>query len=221
MGWSTTNLKRAYACNPDILRQLRESRGWTQRELAIRSGYTDRLVSKAESGRSVSAHTVEVLAETLSTPDQPIYPEDLIFDPVARAKDYIKSFYCHQREVVAKIRHFLDDEVVYRIAGDPALIPFAGEHRGIEAVERLMELFFSLLEVPENHDPEPWYRYMGQGNEVIIWGESWIHPIGSPMTKPIGVTIRMVFRKGKLVLFDDVFDTQAGEACLRKAGREP
>jgi transcriptional regulator with XRE-family HTH domain len=215
VAWSTSNIKRTYACNPDLLSYLRECRGWTQSQLAQVSGYTPRLISKAESGRTISAATVEVLAEALSTPEQPVYPEDLVFDPIARAKEYIRALYTHQQNALPHIRHFLDDEVVYKIAGDPAAIPFAGEHRGIEAVQRALDIFFSILEVPENHDPDPWYRYMGQGNEVIIWGESWIHPIGSPLTEPIGVTIRLEFRKGKMVLFDDRFDTQAGEACLR------
>jgi transcriptional regulator with XRE-family HTH domain len=59
------------------LRDLRKRRGWTQTQLADRSGYCDRLIRKAEQNGSVSEETLEVLAITLSTKDCIISAEDL------------------------------------------------------------------------------------------------------------------------------------------------
>ena len=81
----------------------------------------------------------------------------------------------------------------------PTYSPFAGEHRGIASVERAFENFYSILEVPDGHDHTPWYTYLGHGNDVIVWGDSWIHPRGAPMTTPMKLVHRMKFRRGKLL----------------------
>jgi len=201
-----------------MLRFHRESKAWTQRELAKAAGYSERLVSKAEAGQSISAAAVADLAGALSTAESPIYPEDLIVDPVQLAKEYIAAEHQQPGRVVDAIRHFLDEEIVIRLAGDPATIPFAGEHRGIAAVERVFELFYSILEVPAGHDHTPWYQYLGQGNEVIIWGKSWIHPIGHPMEKPLDLVHRMKFRRGKLIEVEVVFDTLEGSRVIKEDG---
>lgn len=215
MAWKEPPLKRAYACNVDVLVYLRERRGWTQQQLGKVTGYSERLISKAEAGKTVSTATIADLADAFSTADKPIYPEDLISDPVKLAKEYIAAVYSQGKRMVDAIQHFLADDVVFRIAGDPEQIPFAGEHRGIEAVRRSLDIFFSILEAPADHDHEPHYRFFGQGNEVSMWGESWIHPIGQPMEKPISISHRFVFQRGKLILLEDVFDTLAGKEALQ------
>ncbi len=198
---------RSYPCNVDLLVSLRERKGWTQQKLAAISGYSERLINKAESGRSISSAAIEILAETLSTEEDPIYFEDLISDPIALAKEFMAGIYVHQKNVVTAIRHFLDEDIVFRLAGDPATIPFAGEHRGFAAVERAFEIFFSIMEAPPNYDYKAGISYLAQGKDVIVWGESWLHPIGVPMDKPMPISHRLTFHKGKLVLFENVFDT--------------
>lgn len=215
MTWASNGRKRSYACNSELLCYLRERKGWTQRELASVSGYSERLISKAEAGRPISRDTIADLAESLSSAEETIYPEDLVCDPVMLAKEYFSALHTQQKDIVAAIRHFLDDEIVYRIQGDPAEIPFAGEHRGIAAVERAYEIFFSLLEVPEGYDHDAGFSFLGQGNVVIVWGSSWIHPIGVPMSEPLKLVHRMHFRRGKMHLFEIIFDTKTGAEVLR------
>lgn len=209
--------KRSYPCNTELFTFLRERKGWTQQDLAIASGYSERLINKAESGRRISTAAIEILAETLSLPEEPISLEDLISDPVALAKEYFDGLYIHQESIVSAIRHFLDEDVVFWIAGDPAIIPFAGEYRGIEEVERLFKIFFSIIQAPEQMEWEPKVTYLTQGRDVIVWGESWLHPIGAPMKKPMILTHRMTFHKGKLVRFEDIFDTLEGARLLQEA----
>ncbi len=211
MAWKEPPLKRSYACNPELLTFLRDSKGLTQQQLAEIAGYSERLISKAEAGQPISIGTIDDLAEALSTEDEPIYPEDLITDPVKHAKEYIAAVYTRGKGVVDAIAHFLDDDLVFRVAGDPEQLPFAGEHHGIDGVRRMFDIFFSMLEAPKNHNHEEHYTFIGQGNEVSMVGESWIHPIGLPMEKPIMITHRFVFRRGKLVLLEDVFDTMSGK----------
>lgn len=199
--------KQVSSCNVDRLVQLRLRRGWTQQALAHATGYSERLISKAESGRPISTAAIQTLAQALSTDKEPVAPEDLISDLVALARQFMAGVYVHQKNILPAIRHLLHDDVVFRLVGDPAALPFAGEHRGLAAVERLFDFFFSIAEVPPNHDHEAHYTYHVQNQEVIVSGLSWIHPIGVPLDKPIRVTHHLRFRAGKIACFDCVYDT--------------
>jgi len=215
MDWKEPPRKRSYTCNPELLVFLRDRKGLTQQQLAKAAGYSERLISKAEAGQLISTTAIADLAEALCLSDEPVHPEELITDPVKLAKEYIAAVYTQGKGMVDAIRHFLDDEVVFRIAGDPEQIPFAGEHQGIAAVRQAFDIFYSILEAPADHDYLSCYTFLGQGNEVTMWGETWIHPIGQPMEKPISISHRMVFRRGKLILLEDIFDTFAGQQALR------
>lgn len=199
--------KQSSPCNVDLLVQLRQRKGWTQQALASATGYSERLVNKAESGRSISTVAIEVLAEALSTDDDPICLEDLICDTIAVARQFMAGVYVHQKNIFPVIRHLLHDDIVFRLAGDPAILPFAGEHRGLAEVERLFDFLFSIAEVPPDHNHEACYTYHAQNKEVIISGQSWLHPIGAPLEQPIRATYHLTFRGGKIAIFDGVYDT--------------
>lgn len=196
-----------FCCNRDILKFFRTQRGWTQAELGRYAGYSERLISKAESGRSVSRTTITDLAEALSTSDQPVYFEDLVSDPIGIAEKYIAAVYACSHVTMSMIESFLDPEVVFFVAGEPDVVPFSGTYYGIEGCRELFRKFFSVLEVPQKHDHRPWYKFVGHGNDVIMWGKSWIHPIGMPMQEPMPVAQLFRFRKGKIVYMEDRFDT--------------
>lgn len=59
------------------LKELRKKKGWTQQELAYRSGYCERLIRKAELHGNVSEETLEVLAITLSDAQHQVTVEEL------------------------------------------------------------------------------------------------------------------------------------------------
>ncbi len=215
MAWERPDRKRSYQCNAEILRYYREVRGWTQRELAESAGYSERLISKAESGKAISATALSDLAEALSNGKQQVCPEDLIADPVAMANAYIAAEYERPPRVYERIRPFLDEEAVVKVAGDPSVFPFAGEHRGHAAIEAAFDKFYSVLEAPKGHDYRPWYRFQAQGNQVVVWGESWLHPIGQPMGEPMKLVHLMDFRRGKLCRVEVMFDTLKGADELK------
>jgi transcriptional regulator with XRE-family HTH domain len=201
------NHKLSYACDPLIVRQLRERRGWTQATLAEKSGYSLRLISKIESGEAASRQALEDIAEALSLPEEHISYEDLISNPVGLARQYFAALHQHQADLVDEIEHILDEDIVFIMAGDPAVIPFAGTYQGIEGVRELHRRFFGALEVPDGYDHLPHYSYTSNGTDVLVWGKSWLHPIGRPMSEPMPVSHLLRFRNGKLILFDDHFDT--------------
>ncbi len=204
------------ACNALMLVQLRSQRGYSIARLSQRAACSESQLMRAEAGAELSPELVQRLAEALSEPDQPLFPEDLTCFPERVARAYIDGFYQTPQQVVDRIRPFLDENVVFRIHGDPAKIPFAGEYHGIEDVERMHRIFFSVLEIPAGHDYRPCFRFASQGLNALISGESWIHPIGRPLTQPMPVSILMRFRRGKLVEFDDSFDTQRGASLFEQ-----
>ena len=217
MPWKNPPRKRSYSCPPELLLFLRERKGWTQSELASVVGYSNRLISKAEAGLPISCETIEHLAEALSTDAQEIHPEDLIADPVKLAEEYMAAVHTKGKGVVDAIQHFVDEDIVVRVAGDPTELPFAGEHCGIQAMRTMFDIFFSILEAPREHAFADDYTFIGEGNAVNMVGNSWIHPIGRPLDKPIMIAHRFVFCRGRLVLLEDVFDTMSGKKALEES----
>ena len=215
MPWTKKDLKRSYTCNSELLLRLREKRGWTQQKLATVAGYSERLIRKAEAGQSISTDSIEVLAESLSCDVDEVHPEDLICDPVSLCKAYTAAVYSGNSDVVSQIRYFLDDEIVFHISGDPAQIPFAGEHRGISGVEHGFKILFSILQAPSDFEFEPYYNYISAGNDVFIKGQTWLHPIGQPLDRPVEIAMLMKFRRGKLWYYQDWLDTEVGSRILK------
>lgn len=206
--------KRSYVCSKEQLVFLRERRGWTQQQLADRAGYSIRLISKAENGSPISALAVREIAEALSDDEYQVALEDLTVDPLTLSKRFIFGLYELQAEAIDANLQWIDPDIMFHMAGDPKQIPFAGEHQGIDAVRDCLTLFFTILQPPEGHDPEPHYTFTAQGNDVFVWGESWIHAIGEPMEEPLKISVLMRYRRGRLILFDDRFDTLRGAQIL-------
>lgn len=191
-----------------MLEQLRCDLGLSVGELAERSQLPEAVITAAELGRPISPDILVPLAAGLSTAEQTIFPEDLLSWPIRHAEEYVHAWYTFRENAVQHMRYFFDDDIVFRVDGDPALIPFAGEHRGIEVVDQMFRVFFSVLQVPPDHDYRPCFRYSAHGTNAIILGNSWIHPIGQPMEQPMPICILMRFRRGKLYLLEDNYDTQ-------------
>ena len=211
---------RSMTCNGELLAQLRKKRGWTQHELATRSGYTERLIGKAEAGKTVALSTIEDLAETLSEEDETVHSEDLTNDPVAKARTFIHAMYHEKHSVIEATRHFLDENVVFRIAGDPSVFPFAGTHVGIEAARQAFHAFYEVLEPPSDLSELDGFQFISTGHGALVWGKTWTHPIGHPATEPVLLAIRMDFKRGKLVLFDDCFDTQSAANAFEQVSQQ-
>ena len=214
----TTPQMQSCPCNGTLLRQRRQLRGWTQEELAERSGFSVRLIAKAEADGAIHADTVEVLAKTLSTSELPLYPEDLVCDPKRLTLEFIKNLEVHKENVVDACRHFLSEDIVFTMSGDPKVLPFAGEHRGIEAMDRACRLFFATLEIRNTET----LQVVAEGNEVVACfrmhgGIPGVDPDQSTLLIPSAtlVVYRLTFAKGKLVQFEDEFEADRAERGLQ------
>ena len=210
-------VKKSYSCNGDLLRQYRSEKSWTQSDLARITGFSERLISKAEAGKPVSVATIEALAKAFGCDQFHLRMQDLTYDPIELAKKYLHAFYTHQDKVVENIRCFLDDNATFTMCGKEEGLPYGGVHRGVAEISKAFEMFFSVFEVPENYDYLPHYKFFSNGNEVIIWGNTWIYPIGRPLAESMPITIRLRFEAGKIVEFDDRFDSSISKKILNGA----
>lgn len=197
MSWSKSELKRSYACNPELIKFLRRRKKWSQKQLAKNAGYCERLICKAESGGNIASATIEVLAKTLSSNDMKIYPEDLISDPAALAKKFIEAVHTLQRDLVKGIAHFTDPGGEFHIPqfadGD-----YAGVYRGLAAFNEAAGRFFDAQSIVQGQDFASRYKYYGEANEVVCWGVTTIRVNDTGELFDTEITLRLSFKKGKL-----------------------
>lgn len=208
------NQTRSVKCNGRLLAQYRKNAGFTQATLAAKAGFTERLISKAESSKMVSVQTLQILVQTLSEAGANLSYKDLATDPVALAREFIEGMYHHQAGVIDATSHFLHPDCVFFFSGDPAVFPFAGWHHGLDAGRRAFETFFSILEPPKDLSELEAWNYLPTDTGAFAWGDSWIHPIGQPLEHPIKVAVKNHFENGLLTSWEDLFDTQAGAAVI-------
>ena len=147
-----------------------------------------------------------MLAQALSTVPHPVFPEDLIGSPEAQAKSFHYAVHHFQTEMFERVKHFIDDEVTFHVHGDISEVPFAGIYHGLEGFREVIEIFFRTMEIPEKEKSNATYQYFTDHDEVIILGETNIHPIGRPPKVPKPVSQLMRFRDRKLVHFEDRHD---------------
>lgn len=95
---------RSFAVKGDLLRSCRIANGWTQEDAALKAGFSDRLIRKAESGGPLQIQSIAILAELYSSPDRRLTPDDLLAEPVAAAPHSSSA-----SQAAATVRRFLDE----------------------------------------------------------------------------------------------------------------
>ncbi len=208
---------RSIPCNGKLISQLRKKLGWTQIELAKKAGFTERLIAKVEASQNIAMSTLQILAETLTEGGIVVSARELSVDPAALAREFILSMYQVERNVIDVNIDFMSPDVVIHFAGDPNIFPFAGTHIGIDAARRAFELFYSVMEPPKDHSDIENFQFVNTGHGALVWGETLVHPIGMPMPRPISLAVKMDFKDGLLVMFDDRFDTLEGAKHFAEA----
>ena len=209
MTWTRQRLKQSYPCNGSYIKYLRKRMGWSQRELKNASGYSERLISKAESNGRIVLATLIDLAQALSTPQDIVRPEQLIHDPIAVAKSITHATYVLQRNMIPRMQHLISDDFVLEFVGDPSDYPFVGRYTGVDGFRVAIDRFFSYMEVLPNVNHTQWHDYFqcpDDENVVVVWGQSWIHPIGRPAENPLDITQRIEVKDGKVCHFESRYD---------------
>jgi transcriptional regulator with XRE-family HTH domain len=110
--------KRVVQTNGPAIRNLRNLRGWTQKDLANRAGYTERLIRKAESGGTLGIQTAMDIAEALSQELHALSSDDFVLarDRLAAAQRFLEAFALHGQDMVAHVKYELTNDFILRIA---------------------------------------------------------------------------------------------------------
>lgn len=203
-------VNRSMSCNGKLIAKIRKELGWTQNDLARKSGYTERLIGKAEASQAIASSTLKIIAQTFHEAGVSVTQMDLSSDPAALAREFFRSTYKYGTKSLEVNKRFISPDLVVHFAGDPNVFPFAGTHVGIQAAQRAFDLFYSVIVPPEDDTEMENIQIVSTGHGALIWGETWAHPIGMPMDKPMKFAIKMDFKDGMMTVFDDRFDTFEG-----------
>lgn len=212
MSWRDRPAQRSVPCNGELVRHHRNRRGWTQAELGKESGFTTRLVAKAESGGSLDCDTIETLAATLTTEASPVFPEDLVYFPKQLARKFIENYAEFERECAVHCRDFLAEDFMLVVPGDPAILPFAGEYHGYTDFEKFWKIFFSVMRRHNKRTIIDSMRVIAEGNEVVVLtNEMAAHIDQTDPVSPTPLAFVFEFERGKLKRLEDHFDVASAQ----------
>lgn len=148
-----TNLteERSIGVCGERIKYYRSILGWTQDELARRSGYSDRLIRKAEGGHSLSFETLKNLAQALCCNETQVSTDDLISSPQKSVQNFVDFGFSHCDDI-RFIHEIASADCELEFNGD-ARIPLTGTWLGVEGLFRWLKLFRSFVsdkECPED-----------------------------------------------------------------------
>ncbi|MEN0109146.1 MAG: nuclear transport factor 2 family protein [Planctomycetota bacterium] len=199
------------------IRSLRQARGWTQSELATRSGFSLRLIQKAEAGGDLSPKSLGVLADTLSDGGSRVSAEALLGSPESVVREFHAAANQHSENTVTAAAHLFCDRIESFCAGDPEAFPFAGRRHGVDGFVEYLQAFFAVL-TPAPAGLFQNVRYVSEGDQVVCWAEAHAKVPGMPdPAPPMWVWQRFVIKDDRIVHYENHFDTQVGSEHLAEA----
>lgn len=208
---------RFLSCNGDVIRALRLKKGWTQADFAKLSGYTTRLIQKAEKGGALAPQSLEVLAKTLSLDSETVSIDQLTLTPLRVVKEFIRHVNESRSEAGVASAHIFSDDCYIWCAGNKEQVPFAGEWIGKEGLIQYVRLFHAML-TPSNDGLLQNIRYLANGPHVACWAEAHAQVAGMPGEMPDVWVIHLYeVRSGKITRYENHFDTETGSEHLAEA----
>ncbi len=208
------NSSDVVTCNGPMISAARRACNLTQEELAIAADLSERVVRKAESSGEVRFSTLMTLAETLRASGANIKAGDFCTDPVEVVKAFIDAYRIHEDQMVSHIRHLLSEDLVTFIAGDPSIIPFAGNFSGPDGLSDFWSRFFSLVERYDKNALN--LRYFVNGHEVVAYGTEKGRIKGHTTNEPCWLCLKFDVSGGIITRFEDYFDTQSAQKYLQQ-----
>jgi len=155
-------------CNGRLISQLRKQLGWTQSELAARSGFTERLIAKAEASQNIAAATLNIISQSLTEGGAVVSSQDLSVDPAAFAKEFFRSTCRHGPRSLEVNQQFISLDIVVHFSGDPSIFPFAGTHLGIDYAKRAFAEFYKVFQPPEDDSEIENIQFVSTGHGALV-----------------------------------------------------
>ena len=195
------------------LQTLRLSVGMTQEELAEKAGYSDRLVRKAEASSPLRKSSIANLAEALSSPEQKVRVDDLIFSHETISTD-MTAFLLHGPVVsAAGFEDLIDPCFTIHVAGQELNIPFAGVHNGPAACETFRDQLKRSFEEIEYQPHQT--RCFTAAAETCVHAMTQLQSsstsLNQPLTMGIWWFLKTRFEASRLISIELHYDT--GNVC--------
>ena len=181
----------------------------TQYQLARMSGYTERLVRKAEKGGRLDVVTIRNLASALSMSGQSVSADSLCLDNLSIAKLWVHGLDEFGRDMPSAIARFLSKDFVFQSLGDPRTTPFAGTFGGHSGFQQWLHRYFSVFERRIVEDLE-----FIDGADIVVarWRETC--SLGGISYGPIRVSMYFRFREGMIIRMENDYDTKTVEDAI-------
>ncbi len=114
----------------------------SQVELSRRSGYSERVIRKAEAGGTVQLETIQDLAAAMSVDGHSIAFQDLTIDLASIAKRFVESYDSLGCNMLQACRDIFADDFAFNCPADPSQVPFAGAWHGPSRFQEFLVQFF-------------------------------------------------------------------------------
>ena len=173
-----------------------------------------RVIRKAESGEPVRFSTLLLMADALRAAGATVQPGDLCTDPVEVVKTFVEAYRIHEHQMVPHIRHILSEDLITFVAGDPAIIPFAGTFHGPHGLIDFWDRFFGLIECYDK--TALCLQYFVNGHEVVAYGTEKGRIKGQTSDEPSWLCLKFDVSGGIITRFEDYFDTQSAQNYLQQ-----
>jgi len=208
-------LMRGLQPNFKRLRELRLLAGFTQGELALRTGIAERTIRNAEAGRSIRHDFLDFIAQSLGVTIQ-----DLIADrdelreanlEKANADSIVEMLaaFTEHRDL-GPLRRLTSPTVRIHLLG-PDSLPLSGEYRGIDGIRRLMEMDDDTFTFERPVDIR---EIRGAGKFVIMSGVDHLRIKATNKSFSACWYHTYQFDEGRLVRLDCLTDTAAWLAAI-------
>lgn len=192
-----------HAVNGSTIRECRKQLGWSQVELGCRSGYSERVIRKAEAGGSLRLQTIKDLAMTMSVDGLAISFQDLTIDLESIARRFVESYDWLGCNMLTACYDIFASDFSFSCPADPNQVSFAGEWYGLSGFQEFLNRFFATFSrVAGTLKP----IYMVSQDRVVARFADQVCFHGHELSA-FWVNLHFQFRNGFLIRIDDEFDS--------------
>ena len=194
---------RCLAVNGSTLRSCRTQLGWSQVELGHRSGYSERVIRKAEAGGTLRLQTIQDLAIAISVQGHVVSFLDLTIDLESIARQFVDSYDSLGRDMLVTCSSIFAADFSFCCSADASQVSFAGIWHGLSGFQEFLNRFFATF-TREPGILKP--VYMVSQDRVVARFEDQVSFHEQEMSA-YWVNLHFQFCNGLVTRVDDEFDS--------------